>query len=151
MESRMKRFAFDIGTNSIGWTVLEPNADDSEVKILGMGVRIFNDGREPGKSGQPGDPLNQSRRQKRALRRILERRKRRKHAMYDFLKANGYVPSDRDSYKQWVQLDPYRLRAEALERYLNPMELGRVLMQIINPPRIQIQSKNRCKKRIFRI
>ncbi len=142
----MKRFAFDIGTNSMGWTVLEPNADDSKVKILDMGVRIFNDGREPGKSGQPGDPLNQTRRQKRALRRILERRKRRKHAMYRFLEANGYVPSDRDSYRQWVQLDPYRLRAEALERPLNPLELGRMLMQLSSRRGFKSNRKTDAKK-----
>ena len=126
----MIRFAFDIGTNSIGWAVMEPNENDTKVFMLDMGVRIFSDGREPSKSGQPGEPLNQTRRQKRMMRRQLERRKRRKLAMYKFLKSGGYVPSDSESHTLWVQLDPYKLRAEALTRPLNALEIGRVMMQL---------------------
>ncbi|MCX7775146.1 MAG: type II CRISPR RNA-guided endonuclease Cas9 [Spirochaetaceae bacterium] len=126
----MVRFAFDIGTNSIGWAVLEPNEDDSKVEILDMGVRIFSDGREPSKSGQPGEPLNQTRRQKRMMRRQLERKKRRKKAMYNFLIRSGYAPADADAHNKWVMLDPYRLRAEALIRPLDKLELGRVMMQL---------------------
>lgn len=126
----MVRFAFDIGTNSIGWAVMEPNEDDTNVFMLDMGVRIFSDGREPSKAGQPGEPLNQTRRQKRMMRRQLERRKRRKLAMYKFLKSGGYVPSDSESHALWVNLDPYALRAEALTRPLNALEIGRVMMQL---------------------
>ena len=126
----MIRFAFDIGTNSIGWAVMEPNENDTKVFMLDMGVRIFSDGRESSTSGQPGEPLNQTRRQKRMMRRQLERRKRRKLAMYKFLKSGGYVPSDSESHTLWVQLDPYKLRAEALTRPLNALEIGRVMMQL---------------------
>jgi len=142
----MKRFSFDIGTNSIGWAVMEPNEDDSQVKILDIGVRIFNDGREPGRSGQPGDPLNQTRRQKRALRRILERRKRRKQAMYRFLKAVGYAPENAQTHAEWVKLDPYKLRAEALERPLKPLEFGRVLMQLSARRGFKSNRKTNAKK-----
>ena len=126
----MLRFAFDMGTNSIGWAVIDANQDDSEAKILDMGVRIFGDGRQPGRKGEPGDPLNQTRRMKRAQRRQLERRKRRKQAMYRFLKSSEYLPLDKDDYEKWRLLDPYQLRAEAIDRELNRYELSRVMMNL---------------------
>jgi len=124
LEGFMLRFAFDMGTNSIGWAVVDANQNDSEVKILDMGVRIFSDGRQPGRKGEPGDPLNQTRRMKRAQRRQLERRKRRKQAMYRFLKSSEYLPLDKDDYDKWRLLDPYQLRAEAINRELNRYELS---------------------------
>ncbi len=126
----MVRFAFDLGTNSIGWAVLEADQDDTIVTILDMGVRVFSDGREPSRSGVPGDPLNQTRRQKRAQRRILERRKRRKRAMYHFLKSCGYLPENENELNAWRTMDPYYLRAAALERSLSALELSRVMMQL---------------------
>jgi len=144
----MKRFSFDIGTNSIGWAVMEPNEDDSKVKILDIGVRIFSDGREPGRAGQPGEPLNQTRRQKRAMRRILERRKRRKQAMYRFLSINGYVPLEAAAHAEWVKMDPYRLRAEALQRPLNSLEMGRILMQLSTRRGFKSNRKTDAKKEV---
>jgi hypothetical protein len=39
----MKRIlGLDLGTNSIGWTLVEQNLDEKQGKILGMGSRIKN-------------------------------------------------------------------------------------------------------------
>ena len=44
------RLGIDLGTNSLGWCVLDLSADLSPVAVREMGVRIFSDGRDA-KSG----------------------------------------------------------------------------------------------------
>ncbi|MEE8440940.1 MAG: hypothetical protein V3S41_04395 [Spirochaetia bacterium] len=50
------RLGLDLGTNSIGWAVIEIKDDDT-VRLADAGVRIFPDGREPGRNGRIGEPL----------------------------------------------------------------------------------------------
>ena len=120
----MRRFAFDLGTNSIGWCVLDMSQPKSP-KILDMGVRIFPDGRE----AKTGTPLNEARRNARQMRRQRDRKIRRKKAMLKFLVNNKLMPYDREEQQAVAQLDPYMLRSVALERKLEPFELGRIMMQ----------------------
>ena len=61
----MRRLGLDIGTNSIGWCLIE---DDR--RIVDIGVRIFSDGRDP----QSGTSLAVDRREARAARRRRSRR-----------------------------------------------------------------------------
>jgi len=123
----MWRLALDLGTNSIGWSALElDNSKSPKVKkIKDMGVRIFPDGREP----QKGIPLNEARRNARQMRRQRDRKIRRKNAMLNFLVNNKLMPQDREGQQAIARLDPYTLRAAALERKLKPFELGRIMMQ----------------------
>jgi len=120
----MHRFAFDLGTNSIGWTVLDI-FQPKVPKILDMGVRVFPDGRE----AKTGTPLNEARRNARQMRRQRDRKIRRKNAMLKFLVDNKLMPYERDDQQDIARLDPYVLRAAALERKLEPFELGRIMMQ----------------------
>ncbi|MCL2069830.1 MAG: type II CRISPR RNA-guided endonuclease Cas9 [Treponema sp.] len=127
----MYRLALDLGTNSIGWTALELKTDSKAKspaltgKILDIGVRIYTDGRE----AQKGTPLNEARRNARQMRRQRDRKIRRKKAMLKFLVNNKLMPFDREEQQVIARLDPYALRAAALERKLKPFELGRILMQ----------------------
>jgi len=120
----MWRLALDMGTSSIGWSALDIENPEN-VKILDMGVRIFPDGREP----KTGTPLNEARRDARQMRRQRDRKIRRKKTMLNFLVNNGLMPKEREEQQTVVQLDPYTLRAAALERKLIPFELGRIMMQ----------------------
>ena len=120
----MLRFAFDMGTNSIGWAVLDMSNTKSP-QIRDMGVRIYTDGRE----AKTGTPLNEARRDARQMRRQRDRKIRRKKAMLHFLMDNKLMPKERDKQAAVAQLDPYELRAAALERKLEPFELGRTMMQ----------------------
>jgi CRISPR-associated endonuclease Csn1 len=120
----MHRFAFDLGTNSIGWTVLDMSQPKTP-KILDMGVRIFTDGRE----AKTGTPLNEARRNARQMRRQRDRKIRRKKAMLKFLVNNKLMPYNREEQQAVAQFDPYMLRSAALERKLEPFELGRIMMQ----------------------
>ncbi|MDR0314025.1 MAG: type II CRISPR RNA-guided endonuclease Cas9 [Treponema sp.] len=126
----MWRLALDIGTNSIGWAVLRlSQSKKSETpkvsKVIKMGVRIFPDGRE----AQTGTPLNEARRNARQMRRQRDRKIQRKKVMLNFLVNNKLMPENRDEQLVIARDNPYKIRAEALERKLKPYELGRIMMQ----------------------
>lgn len=59
-------FGIDIGTTSIGFAAISMDEARETGRILRMGVRIFPEARDP-----KGTPLNQTRRQKRMMRRQL--------------------------------------------------------------------------------
>lgn len=119
------RLALDMGTNSIGWAALELSEDGTPSQMIDMGVRIFSDSRR----AKDGTPLNEERRLCRQMRRQKERRIRRKRAMLSFCIQNKLLPNEEIERKQIAQFDPYKLRAEALQRQLEPYELGRIFMQ----------------------
>ena len=41
------RLAIDLGTTSLGWSILHLNQQDAPTAIIKAGVRIFSDGRNP--------------------------------------------------------------------------------------------------------
>jgi len=127
------RLGLDLGTNSIGWTALEIDDQKKDLErfsLLDMGVRIFPDGREPAKGGRVGDSLAVARRLGRGMRRNRDRGKNRMAYMMNNLITFGLMPEDKIERKQLENLNPYKLRAEALERPLSPFELGRVLFHL---------------------
>jgi CRISPR-associated endonuclease Csn1 len=119
------RLALDLGTNSIGWSALRLDKDGSISRFLDMGVRIFSDSRDT-KSGMP---LNEERRICRQMRRQRERKIRRKQAMKAFCIQHGLLPVDKETRQLISSWNPYKLRKDALERPLDPYELGRIFMQ----------------------
>lgn len=120
------RVGLDIGTNSIGWAVLKLNDQGAPINMHRLGVRIFSDGRE----AKTAASLAAARRLKRQMRRRHDRvLKRQKHFMQALLEA-GLMPKDEDKRKALSQLDPYSLRAKALDFKLTPEELGRALYHL---------------------
>lgn len=117
----MRRLGLDIGTNSIGWCLIE---DDT--RIVDIGVRIFSDGRDP----QSGTSLAVDRREARSARRRRDRYIGRRSAFLEALIANGLMPADADEAKLVAALDPYVLRAKALDEALTPHEIGRALFHL---------------------
>jgi len=127
-------WGFDIGTTSIGWAVIEHEIANSESgqgagRILGMGVRIFPEARDP-----DGTPLNQTRRQKRMARRQLRRRRERRKALNQALADAGLLPpfsKDKDSeWSRIMALPPLPIRARVLKERVEPHELGRALYHL---------------------
>lgn len=129
-------FGFDIGTTSIGWAVIEYDATKAIGRILGMGVRIFPEARDP-----DGTPLNQNRRQKRLVRRQLRRRKLRRRALNELLAGVGLLPPfakgkrvngryERSPWEKAMALPPLALRTKGLTEKLEPHELGRALYHL---------------------
>lgn len=124
------RLALDMGTNSLGWVAFKLDSAGQAAGLMDAGVRIFSDGREPAGKGRVGDSLAVQRRIARGMRRNRDRRINRKQALLQRLIDLGLMPDASEQRKQIVSLDPYRLRAAAAKRPLDPYELGRVLMHL---------------------
>ena len=127
------RYAFDLGTNSIGWAVYHldrhptgtaPSARVS--KLIGSGVRLFDDGRNP----KDGRSLAEMRRVPRSSRKRRDRFVMRRATLINQLTGMGLLPTSRDQRLTLAELDPYRIRAEALNRPLEAHEIGRAFMHI---------------------
>jgi CRISPR-associated endonuclease Csn1 len=147
-----KILGLDLGTNSIGWAVV----DDSNNKILGMGSRIFPEGviAKTIGSGEKEESKNASRRESRQQRRQYYRKRLRKikllRTLIDFNmcplkhqeldkwakwdkskgKAGRIAPNSKD-FQDWLNMNPYFLRDKALNESLTLFELGRVLYHLI--------------------
>jgi CRISPR-associated endonuclease Csn1 len=125
------RLGLDLGTNSIGWCVTDLGKPDSEgrmhpVRIRRMGVRIFPDGRDP----QSGASLAQARRDPRSARRRRDRFLDRRADLLRLLVKHDLMPADPAERKLLEACDPWRLRAEGLDRKLTRHELGRAVFHL---------------------
>ena len=122
------RLGIDLGTNSLGWCAVELGDDGRPIRILALGSRIFSDGRDP-KSKQS---LATDRRLARAMRRGRDRYLQRRTALLDHLTRLGLFPPENDAAARAAlqELDPFALRARALDEALTPYELGRALFHL---------------------
>ena len=77
----MKRvLGLDLGTNSIGWAVVDvPDNDDEAGVVIALGSRIFPEGAE--RDGYALVTKTKERRQKRSMRRQVFRRAQRKRTI----------------------------------------------------------------------
>jgi len=124
------RLALDMGATSLGWCVLALDRNDAPTSIINMGVRIFPDGRENAQAGKVGEPLAVARRNARGTRRNNDRRDRRQKRLMDFLIQHGLMPENYNDRKKLESLDPYSLRAVALDKEIPMHHLGRALFHI---------------------
>ena len=137
------RMGIDLGTNSLGWWAFKVKKKGNRWHVtdsLDGGVYVFPDGREPAKNGRVGDSNAVQRRLARSMRRNRDRRKTRLRAIMRELIALGLMPDSRKErdklFRTYTKAEdpvcynPYRLRAEALERTLEPYELGRALFHL---------------------
>ena len=120
------RLGLDLGTNSIGWAVYSLDTDNAPVELVDMGVRIFSDGRDP----KTKEPLAVARRTARGQRKLIYRRKLRRRATFRLLQQQGLLPKDKETAQKLKVLNPYELRIKALDKKLEPYELGRVLFNL---------------------
>ena len=120
------RLGLDLGTDSIGWAAWALDNDGEPVSLMDLGSRIFSDGRDE----QTKEPLAVERRLARQQRRQLNRRKMRKHRVFRVLQLNALFPDNKEEAAALKAMDPYRLRALALDQILEPYELGRALFNL---------------------
>jgi len=120
------RLGLDLGTNSIGWSVLGLDDENAPDSLIDMGVRIFSDGRDP----KTKEPLAVARRTARGIRRNLHRRKQRRRKMFKLLQEMKLYPESREEAQKLKAMNPYELRAKALDTILEPKELGRALFHL---------------------
>lgn len=113
---------------SVGWAVLQNNSDDEPVRIVDLGVRIFDTAEIP----KTGESLAGPRRAARTTRRRLRRRKHRLDRIKWLFENQGLINID-DFLKRYNMAglpDVYQLRYEALDRKLTDEELAQVLLHI---------------------
>jgi hypothetical protein len=141
-----KRLGLALGTNSIGWAILETNEDGPAnivpTNILNAGVRIFSDGRNP----HNGDPLAVQRRRARGARVRRDRLIRRKSDLRKALTGLGLFPADKSEQESLKSFNPYELRVRALTEKLNPHELGRALIHLSQRRGFQTNRKGNQKE-----
>lgn len=136
-----KILGLDLGTNSIGWALI----DDKQNKILGVGSRIFPMGVIDLGNGESEMSKNSSRTGARGVRRQFFRRRLRKKVLLKALSENKMCPmtiQDFEDWKNsksfptdklatWFAINPYELRYRALNEKLTLEEIGRILYHLI--------------------
>ncbi len=116
----------DLGTNSIGWAALTLDDQGDPCGVLAMGVRIFPDGRNSKSKTSNAVERRTARGQRRLRDRYLMRRDDLMQTLVEF----GLMPPGAEERKEAQRLDPYALRARALDHPLSPFELGRALFHL---------------------
>ena len=124
------RLGLDLGSNSIGWCVLDLDAGGRPCGVRDAGVRILSPNDEAGRDPQSKTSLAAERRDARSARRRRGRFVRRRDRLMETLIGAGLMPVDRTVRKSLERLDPYALRKEALDRRLSPSEIGRALFHL---------------------
>lgn len=119
------RLGLDVGTNSIGWAVLELR-DGRPRGLADAGVRIFSDGRNP----KDGSSLAVQRRGPRSARRNRDRYLKRRSEFMNLLIHFGLMPQDEPTRKALEGVDPWILRMRGLDEKLSLHEFGRALFHL---------------------
>ncbi len=139
----------DIGTNSIGWSIVGSHINNQ--KIINMGSHIFDSviDKNDIQQGQ-GETKASERRAARQLRRQIERRRQRKMKVYNILVRHGFLPQgekdkainnlDKELKQKYFDNSakipaiehtlPYYLRTRALDEKLEIFELGRAFYHL---------------------
>nr|AME16485.1 CRISPR-associated protein Cas9 [uncultured bacterium] len=166
-----KILGLDLGTNSIGWAVVEKESH----KIINAGVRIFPEGIEKDTigTGEGERSKNASRREHRQSRRTFYRKKLRKIKLLEVLVDEGMCPLTQDELRKWklwnknektegkqfpsspefinwLKLNPYELRSKALKDNLNLYEFGRILYHLIQRRGFLSSRKSKEEGKIFK-
>ena len=136
------RLGLDVGTNSLGWSVLLLDKDGAPNKIEVAGVRIFADGRDEKSKAT----LAATRRTARSARRRRDRFKQRQKFLLDVLAKSGLFPDDEQARKDLQKKNPLELRARALSEKLSLHEVGRALFHLNQRRGFQSNRKDRSEE-----
>ncbi|MBI4938658.1 MAG: type II CRISPR RNA-guided endonuclease Cas9 [Nitrosomonadales bacterium] len=120
----------DLGTNSIGWALVDFDDNQQPKELIACGSRIFQEAVE----AKTGTPKNHARRAARAARKLVARRKQRRTKLLNLLIRHGLLPQD-DAKRNTLLLDnqannPYQLRKRGLDEKLEPFAFGRALYHL---------------------
>ncbi|MEW5882925.1 MAG: type II CRISPR RNA-guided endonuclease Cas9 [Armatimonadota bacterium] len=122
----MFQVGLDLGTNSVGWAIVAYSDAEGHVAA---GSYVFPEAGE-----EKGGKFVSNQRQrgdKRRQRKQLRRKKQRKQAVLRLLVGAGLLPKNRDERERVLTSTcPYRARAEALHRALEPHELACAIFHI---------------------
>jgi CRISPR-associated endonuclease Csn1 len=143
--SKMKKIlGLDIGVNSVGFALVEQNAD-TDSRIVKTGVRIVNEDPDFHGNFYQGNPAskNSARRTKRSIRRNNQRFKDRRNKLYKILKENRLFPAN-DLLLNISSEGLFFLRKSAVSERISPEEIGRIFIHLNQ--RRGYQSNRKAKK-----
>src|SRR5690554_6257224 len=95
----------DLGTNSIGWALIQQNFENREGKILGMGSRIIPMNQKILGDFGAGNSISQTaeRTGYRGVRRLRERHLLRRERLHRILHILGYLPEHYDTQIDFIK------------------------------------------------
>ncbi|NCC99869.1 MAG: type II CRISPR RNA-guided endonuclease Cas9 [Bacteroidia bacterium] len=130
-----KILGLDLGTNSIGWALVnERESENEKSSIIKLGVRVNPLTVDEQRNFEQGKSIttNADRTLKRSMRRNLQRYKLRRENLLDVLKDNGLIFDDSILLENGnkTTFETYRLRAKAATKEISLEELARVLLMI---------------------
>ena len=130
-----KVLGLDLGTNSIGWALVNEAENEKEKSsIIKLGVRVNPLTVDELRNFEKGKSIttNADRTMKRSMRRNLQRYKLRRENLIDILKEHGFI-NDKTLLSEngnKTTFETYRLRSRAINEEISLEELGRVLLMI---------------------
>jgi len=124
------RLGLDMGSNSIGWCAIELDKSGHPCGVLGTGVRILTPNDEAGRDPKSKASLAANRREARSARKRRDRFLKRQKRLMETLIEAGLMPTEPAERKDLEKLDPYWLRAQALDRRLTLFEIGRAIFHL---------------------
>lgn len=130
-----KILGLDLGTNSIGWAVVNEAENETEQSsVIKIGVRVNPLTTDELGNFEKGKSIttNSDRTLKRSARRNLQRYKIRKEALIKILKNNNFITDDTILSEQGnkTTFETYSLRANAANKEVSLMEFARVLLML---------------------
>ncbi|KWW29103.1 MAG: hypothetical protein AUK63_1659 [bacterium P3] len=131
----MKILGLDLGTNSIGWAVVNEAENERESSsIIRLGVRVNPLTVDEQNNFEKGKPIttNADRTLKRSMRRNLQRYKLRRANLVSLLKTQGWITDETLLSEQGNNstFETYRLRAEAATKEITLEQFARVLLML---------------------
>lgn len=144
-----KILGLDLGTNSIGWAIVDREGND--FSLIDKGVRIFSEGVKSEKGIESSRAAERT--GYRSARKIKYRRKLRKYETLKVLSLNGMCPLSVEEVEEWKKsgfkeyplnpeflkwlrtsddenVNPYFFRDKASKQKVTLFELGRALYHI---------------------
>lgn len=144
-----KILGLDLGTNSIGWAIVDKDGND--FSLVDKGVRIFSEGVKSEKGIESSRAAERT--GFRSARKIKFRRKLRKYETLKVLSTNGMCPLSIEEVEEWKKsgfkeyplnpeflkwlrtddndnVNPYSFRDKASKQKVSLFELGRALYHI---------------------
>lgn len=130
-----KILGLDLGTNSIGWAVVnEAENSNEKSSIVKLGVRVNPLTVDELTNFEKGKSIttNADRTLKRSMRRNLQRYKLRRENLIEILKEHGFINDDTilSENGNRTTFETYRLRAKAATDEISLQEFARVLLMI---------------------
>ena len=130
-----KILGLDLGTNSIGWAVVnEAENTNEKSSIVKLGVRVNPLTVDELTNFEKGKSIttNADRTLKRSMRRNLQRYKLRRENLIELLKEHGFIDNETilSENGNRTTFETYRLRAKAATEEISLQEFSRVLLMI---------------------